>query len=180
MSVKMTSEAYGKKVGELYTGPEEDWLLAEGLAKRDSSTSPTSYTGPGVSGTGPAGVVPAKDPQLPENREKYDKFDDQGRPDPQPVAYDFDAGGVNDDVPGAFTVEPAEVPLAGAAVVLKGSNFGRSTGVTFGGTAGTAFSVVNDKTIHVTAPAKTAGKVAVVVLNPAGNKTQADALEYKA
>ena len=50
--------------------------------------------------------------------------------------------------------------------------------MTFGGTEGTAFSVVNAKTIEVTAPAKTAGTYDVVVQNPAGDKTQTGAVTY--
>lgn len=180
MSVRLTSPVLGRPVGFVYTGPEEEWLLAQGYAKRESGTSPTSYTGPGVAGTGPTDVAPAKDPQLASNREPAQTgFDDQHRPNPEPVPYDFDTGGVNDDVPSDFTVEPAEVPLAGGAVTLKGRNFGRSTGVTFGGDAGTGFQLVNDTTIRVTAPAaEEAGEVDVVVLNPAGNKTMNDALAY--
>lgn len=173
MAVTMTSEALGKMPGEEYTGPEEDWLLAQGYARQDD------YDGPGVSNTGPSDVDPDDDPTQSENREPaYTGFDDQHRPEPGAPAYDFDPGGVNDDVPGDFTVEPAELPLEGGAVVLTGSNFGRSTGVTFGGTEGTEFSVVNEKRIEVTAPAKEAGEYDVVVLNPAGDKTEVDAVTY--
>lgn len=94
MAVTMTSEALGKQPGETYTGPEEDWLLAQGYAKRDG------YTGPGVSNTGPSDVAPANDPTQRENREPAQTgFDDQHRPNPEPVPYDFDPGGVDDDAP---------------------------------------------------------------------------------
>lgn len=51
----------------------------------------------------------------------------------------------------------------GTAVVVTGTGFINATGVTFGGVAGTGFSVINDTTIHVTTPAHGAGAVAVVV-----------------
>ena len=73
--------------------------------------------------------------------------------------------------PATFTsMTPSTGPAAGGtAVVIKGVNLSGATGVTFGGTAGTAFSVVNDTTINVTSPAKTAGAHAVVVTDDAGN-----------
>lgn len=94
MVVEMTSEAMGVQVGQTYSGPEENWLLAEGYAKR------ANYTGPGVSNTGPTDVEPDLDPTVAENREVYPvDFDDQGRPNPEPVPYDFDPGGVDDEEP---------------------------------------------------------------------------------
>lgn len=91
MTVEMTSEALGKKVGESYTGPEEPWLLAEGYAKR------AGYTGPGVSNTGPTDVTPDLDVTRAENREDAPARTATGGQNSEPVAYDFDPGGVDDD-----------------------------------------------------------------------------------
>lgn len=63
MTVQLTSPVLGKNVGDSYTGTLEDWLLANGYAKR------AGYTGPGVANTGPVDVAPAKDPTLAENRD---------------------------------------------------------------------------------------------------------------
>lgn len=80
-------------------------------------------------------------------------------------------------VPGALS--PATGPAAGGTVVtINGTNLTGATGVTFGGTAGTAFQVVSDTQIKVTTPAKTAGAVSVVVQHPAGNVTKANAFTY--
>ena len=67
MTVTLTSPAEGKKVGETYTGPREAWLLAEGYATKKS------YSGPGVSNTGPATFTkPSQDPRPAENRESVE------------------------------------------------------------------------------------------------------------
>lgn len=183
MSVRLTSEAFGAQPGTVITrsAGEEEWLLANGYAKRDSGTSPTSYTGPGVANTGTSDVVPAKELTDALNREPAPAIlveHRNVRPDPNPVPYDYDPAGVNDDALGDFTVDPDELPLAGGPVVITGTNFDDSTGVTFGGTAGTGFKVVSKTRIEVTAPAKTAGSYAVVVQNPAGNKSMAGAVTY--
>lgn len=61
---------------------------------------------------------------------------------------------------------------AGSKVTrIFGRNFTGATGVTFGGTAGTAFSVLSDEVIQVTTPAKGAGTYDVVVAHPDGNAT---------
>ena len=44
-----------------------------------------------------------------------------------------------------------------------------ATGVTFGGTAGTSLTQIDDKTLTVVAPAKTAGAVAVVLADDSGS-----------
>jgi len=109
MTVTLTSPVLGKAVGDTYTGTLEDWLLAEGYAKR------AGYTGPGVSNTGATDVVPAKDPQLPANRGDKAHFSSQESATkhnatiandatnltktsfPNPDKPDFDQGGVDED-----------------------------------------------------------------------------------
>lgn len=72
-------------------------------------------------------------------------------------------------------------PTAGGRVVqIIGAGFTGATGVTFGGTAGTSFSVVSDTLIEVTTPAKTAGAVDVVVQHPSGDSTIAGGYTYHA
>jgi len=164
MAVEMTSEAYGKQVGETYTGSEEDWLLANGYAKR------TGYTGPGVSNTGASDVVPDKDPTLADNREGAEHG-----------SYVFGKG---------TTLAPADlelkkgtesgVPAGGKVVTIYGDNLADVTGVTFGGVAGTALDVVSDKEVKVTAPAHAAGAVDVVVTDPTGSSTMTGAFTYVA
>ena len=62
----------------------------------------------------------------------------------------------------------------GTVVVLQGRFFTGATSVTFGGTAGTALTVVDDKTIRVSAPAKAAGSYAVAVVTPNGTSTDTE------
>lgn len=77
------------------------------------------------------------------------------------------------------SISPATGPAAGGTpVVIKGTHLAGVTGVTFGGTAGTAFSVVNDSTLNVTTPAKTAGAYNVVIADDAGNVTATNAYTY--
>lgn len=67
----------------------------------------------------------------------------------------------------------------GTAVVIKGVGFSGASGVTFGGTAGTSFSVVDDQTINVTTPAKTAGAYTVQVTDDgATNPSVANGFTY--
>lgn len=199
MSVKLTSPVLGHDVDYVYTGDEEAWLLANGYAKRDADTAPTSYTGAGVSNTGAASSDPDDDLTLASNRESAPDAIDQnhvggGLPDPGPLDpamtfstadddpndadldYDFDQGGVNDDAPSAFTVDPAEgLAAGGTAVTIKGDNLTGTTGVSLEGTAFTSVVVVDDETVTAVSPAKAAGTYDVVVTNANGSKTQADA-----
>jgi hypothetical protein len=81
--------------------------------------------------------------------------------------------------PGVDSVSPNTGPQAGGTVVtVVGEGLTGSTGVTFGGTAGTSFSVVDDSQLRVTTPAKTAGAVNVVVQNPRGNVTVTNGYTY--
>lgn len=193
MPVTLTSPALGHDVGFVYTGPEEPWLLAHGYARQNG------YTGPGVSNTGAADTTPANDPTLAPNREPEPSRNelgevDPGKPDPAMTfstadddpndppadpAYDFDAGGVNTEAPSDFTVDPATGP-AGTVVTIEGQNLTGTTGVTFGGVAGTALDVVDDSTVRVTTGAHAAGAVDVVVTNANGSKTETGAFTYTA
>ena len=86
---------------------------------------------------------------------------------------------VVDTPPSLNSVAPGTGGVAGGtALTLSGSNFLGATGVTIGGTAGTAFSVVNAGTINVTTPAHAAGSVPVVVQHPLGNATLASSFVY--
>jgi len=205
MAVTVTSEVYGVQPGGTYTGPEEEWLIANGYAKNsanlatpgadkavNASYTPevgndnqTDYTGT-LKGSGlvdltgdaglATGALPANDPTLAENREDPYWPQDEGDVEHD---YDFDAGGVDTDVPNIETVEPAEGDIAGGTVVtIKGQNLIRVTGVTFGGVAGTAFDVVDDDEITVTTGAHAAGAVNVVATNPSGTDTLTGGFTY--
>jgi hypothetical protein len=103
VTVTLTSPVLGKDVGDDYTGTLEDWLLAEGYAKR------AGYTGPGVSNTGVTDIVPAKDPTLPANRGDKPWFPAQDvesnvandtanlTKTHTKKPFDFDQGGVDED-----------------------------------------------------------------------------------
>ncbi|WP_280389798.1 IPT/TIG domain-containing protein [Nocardia wallacei] len=56
----------------------------------------------------------------------------------------------------------------GESVVLLGQHFTGTTAVTVGGTAAGDFTIVNDTTLAITTPAKTAGSHNVVVTNATG------------
>ncbi|HET9655451.1 MAG TPA: IPT/TIG domain-containing protein [Kineosporiaceae bacterium] len=77
------------------------------------------------------------------------------------------------------TVTPATgLAAGGTAVVIRGSYLDGATKVTFGGTDGTAFSVVSPSEIHVTSPAHAAGAVDVVVVDDSGNATKTSGFTY--
>jgi hypothetical protein len=57
----------------------------------------------------------------------------------------------------------------GTAFTITGTNLDGCTGVTFGGTAATSYLVESPTRITGVAPAKTAGSVAVVLQDDAGN-----------
>lgn len=56
----------------------------------------------------------------------------------------------------------------GVLVTLTGTNFTGATSVTFGGTAGTSLTVVNDTTITVLTPARSSGIAVIVVTTGSG------------
>lgn len=75
--------------------------------------------------------------------------------------------------PRVDTLSPATGPAAGGTVVtIVGRFLADVTGVTFGGTAGTSLTLVNDNLLRVTAPAKAAGAHNVVVTNAGGSTTK--------
>jgi hypothetical protein len=92
--------------------------------------------------------------------------------DSDPLEFEYTA-----DAADATSLDPTSGSEAGGDVVtITGSGFLGATGVEFDGTAGTAFSVVNDTTITVTTPAHAAAVVGVVVLDPSGDS---DPLEFE-
>lgn len=66
----------------------------------------------------------------------------------------------------------------GTVVTITGRYFSGTTGVTFGGTAGTALTVINDTTLRVTTPAKAAGAYPVAVTNGGGTSTKTNGFTY--
>ncbi|MFF1571255.1 IPT/TIG domain-containing protein [Leifsonia sp. NPDC058292] len=72
--------------------------------------------------------------------------------------------------PTITAVAPASGPeTGGTPVTITGTGFTGATGVTFGGDAGTAFTIVDDTTITVTTPPHAPGAVDVVVQSPFGD-----------
>lgn len=192
MPVTLTSPALGKDAGDVHTGPEEAWLLAQGYARQDD------YDGPGVSNTGPAAEDPDDDLTLASNREPAPVRDSEtgivnsGPLDPAMTAstadddpndedadYDFDPGGVNDEVPTIDSVTPATGDAAGGtAITFEGSDFTGATGATLGGVAVTSFVVVDDSTATGVSGPHAAGAVTAAVTTPAGTGTKATAFTY--
>ncbi|WP_412758272.1 IPT/TIG domain-containing protein, partial [Legionella bozemanae] len=79
---------------------------------------------------------------------------------------------VNSVTPVITGITPIQGPVAGnQTVTINGSNLTGTTGVTFGGTAGTSVTVVNDSQVTVVTPAGTAGAVDVVLTTPGGAVT---------
>lgn len=77
------------------------------------------------------------------------------------------------------SITPATGPAAGGTVVsIKGSGLDGVTGVTFGGTAGTALNVVDPGEVRVTTPAKSAGALNVAVTDDSGVKTVTNGYTY--
>jgi len=77
------------------------------------------------------------------------------------------------------SITPATGLAAGGLVTtIKGTNFSGATAAAFGGTAGTAFSVVDDNTIKVTTPAHTAATVNVTVTDDSGTLTLTNGFIY--
>ncbi len=83
--------------------------------------------------------------------------------------------------PTVTSISPPSGPLsAGTIVTITGVNFTGTTGVTFGGTAVTGFTVVSDTSITTTAPAHSAGSASVVVTNADGSNAANSLYTYLA
>lgn len=77
------------------------------------------------------------------------------------------------------TVSPATGGVAGGEVVtITGENLDGVTSVTFGGTAGTALTLVSPTELTVTTPTKTAGAVTVAVVDDSGTSSKANGYTF--
>lgn len=94
--------------------------------------------------------------------------------------FDMDVAAVDAEAPSNLSVMPRELPLGGGKVSILGDNLEGVTGVTFGGTAGTALdaSKAADGVITVVAPAKAAGTYDVVVTDNIGTGTKTGGVLY--
>ncbi|WP_460573979.1 IPT/TIG domain-containing protein [Humibacter soli] len=83
--------------------------------------------------------------------------------------------GPNAAIPASISsLDPDHGPQTGGTVVtITGTGFTDATGVTFDGTPGTDFTVVDDSHITVTTPAHDPGAAQVVVDSPTGNSDPA-------
>lgn len=66
----------------------------------------------------------------------------------------------------------------GTVLTIKGQNLTGVTQVAFGGTNGTALSVVDENTVNITTPAKAAGTYAVAITDDSGIVTVNNAVTY--
>ncbi|MFI9507572.1 IPT/TIG domain-containing protein [Nocardia sp. NPDC052566] len=90
--------------------------------------------------------------------------DDQGV-----KAYRYYDDGATPSAPTITAHLPASLAVAGGDLLeLVGSGFTGTAGVTVGGTAATKYIVVNDQTLVITSPAKSAGTYPVIVTNGVG------------
>ena len=156
MANKVAQGVNGQAPGATYSGDAAllPFYLAHGYVYDDTNTTDLANN---------TDTTPANDPTLAVNREDPgDAFQFGTDTALAPRLESVDT--VNPDL------NPAALPAAGGtALVVYGDNFTAATGVTFGATSGTSFSIVDDNTILVTSPAKTAGAYAVVVTKGVGN-----------
>lgn len=83
------------------------------------------------------------------------------------------------DAPSIYSVSPVTGDEAGGTTVtIIGNALGLATGVLFGASAGTSFTVVNATTITVVTPAGSVGAVNVTVQHPNGNVVRASGFTY--
>jgi hypothetical protein len=81
--------------------------------------------------------------------------------------------------PSVTQITPTEGSTAGGVVVtVLGSAFTGASGVSFGGTAATSYTVVNDSTILATAPAESAATVDITVTTPSGTSSTGSADKF--
>lgn len=173
MANKVAQRVNGQAPGEVYAGDANllPFYLALGYVYDDTSTT---------SKLNNTSVVPSQDPTLAINREDPLQIGQAYQDDYQWGADSALAARVRKVyTPLGSDVRVKELPAAGGKVILvDGDNFTGATSVTFGGTAGTAFSVKDDNTIQVTVPAKAAGSYDVVVVKGAGNGTLTAGVTY--
>lgn len=82
--------------------------------------------------------------------------------------------------PTISSISPTSGSIKGASVVIAGTNFANVTGVSFGSTPATGFTVNSEGQITATAPpSKTLSKVPVSVTTAAGTATSAQLFAYK-
>jgi hypothetical protein len=152
VAIVLTQEVFGQEVGETFSGDSAlvPWLIAEGYALDTSNVRDHTYD---------TAVDPDDDPTLAINRE--DPNGTEGLPSDH---RDFQFGSDESVLPPQiYSIEPDNGDIAGGtALVIEGDNFTGVTAVTIGGVATTAFSVVDDSTIHCTTGAHAAGAVDVV------------------
>ena len=156
MAIKVAQDLNGQRAGATYSGPAalQAFYLAHGYIYDDTNTTDLADN---------TDTTPANDPTLAVNREDPgDAFQFGTDTALAPRLESIDT--VDDAL--SVTALPA---AGGTPLVVYGDNFTAATGVTFGGTSGTAFSIVDDNTIRVTSPAKAAGSYAVVVTKGVGN-----------
>lgn len=77
------------------------------------------------------------------------------------------AAGTASGVPLIAAATPSAAAVT-AVVTITGGRFTGTTGINFGATAATAFSVISDNLLVATMPAGTAGSAAIVVTNAGG------------
>ncbi|MEU6712928.1 IPT/TIG domain-containing protein [Nonomuraea sp. NPDC046802] len=81
--------------------------------------------------------------------------------------------------PAIKSISPATGPVAGNTLVtIKVANATPGTTVTFGGTAATGITVINENTITCRTPAKAAGAADVVVTNDSAGATTTGGFTY--
>ncbi|MGA2037590.1 MAG: IPT/TIG domain-containing protein, partial [Acidimicrobiales bacterium] len=82
-------------------------------------------------------------------------------------------------VPTVTGVSPTSGPTAGGtSVTVSGSGFTGATGVDFGSTPATSFSVTNDNTITATSPTGSAGTVDITVTTAGGTSATSSADQF--
>lgn len=141
--------------------------------------------------TFPTTAIPAADLPKVVSQDLYETTD-YGAADPKPEGSIkkrlFKAGKVLTqreidalfDTAAIDLVTPAVGPAIGGTVVtITGRHLDGVASVTFGGTAGTAMTVVSPREIRVTTPAKTAGAAAVAVVDDGGTVTKAGGFTFQ-
>lgn len=158
MANKVAQDLNGQRAGDTYSGPAAllPFYKVLGYVYDDTNTTDLADN---------TGSTPAQDPTLAVNRE------DPG----DPFAFGTDAA----LAPYVRSLTPNHGDIAGGtAVVADGDNFTGVTAVTVGGVATTAFSVVDDSTIHFTTGAHAAGAVDVLFDKGSTDTTVAGGFTY--